>query len=62
MGKKKTVAAHLERVSPLLNKIIKSRVDLTCATCIEGQELAPAAVCSSLVSLSAKAGLVGLRR
>jgi hypothetical protein len=34
MGKKKTVAAHLERVSPLLNKVRKGRVDLAWATCI----------------------------
>jgi putative SOS response-associated peptidase YedK len=38
MGKKKTITAHLERVSRLLNKIRKGGVNLACATCIEDQE------------------------
>jgi hypothetical protein len=41
MGKKKTVAAHLERVSPLLNKVRKGRLDLGWATSIHEQEAHP---------------------
>ena len=41
IGKKKTVAAHVERVSPLLNKVRKGRLDLAWATCIHEQEAYP---------------------
>src|ERR1700730_3049700 len=41
MGKKKTVAAHLERVSSLLNKVRKGRLDLAWATCIHEQQAYP---------------------
>ena len=48
MGKKKTVAAHLERVSSLLNKVRKGRLDLACDTCIEDQEPYPMGMRRSL--------------
>ena len=41
MGKKKTIGAHQERGSPLLNKIRKGRIDLALATCIQEQQADP---------------------
>src|SRR5262249_60787985 len=41
MGKKKTVAAHVARVSPLLNKVRKRRLDLVRGTCIHEPEVDP---------------------
>src|SRR5262249_8791218 len=41
MGMKKTVAAHQESVSPLLNKIRKGGLDLAWATCIQKQQAHP---------------------
>ena len=41
VGMRKTVSAHQERVSPLLNKIRKGRLDLAWATCIHGQQVHP---------------------
>src|SRR5262249_47208713 len=41
VGMKKTVAAHQEGVSALLNKICKGRVDLACATCIHERQAYP---------------------
>ena len=41
MSKEKAVAAHLERVSPLLNKFCKGRLDLAWATCIHDPQAHP---------------------
>src|SRR5262249_32764898 len=38
LSKKKTVAAHLQRLSLLLNEVRKGGVNLAWATCIKGQE------------------------
>src|SRR5262249_57604056 len=48
MGKKKTVAADLERVNPLLNKICKGRLDLARGACIHRQEAHPLNPCPHL--------------
>src|SRR5262249_58145377 len=48
MGKKKTVAADLERVNPLLNKICKGRLDLARGACIHRQEAYPLSACRNL--------------
>jgi hypothetical protein len=41
ISKKKTVAAHLERVGALLYKLRKGCLDLALATCIHGHEAHP---------------------
>src|SRR5947208_14640651 len=41
VGKKKPIGAHQERVSPLLNKVRKGRLDLAWATCIHEQQANP---------------------
>ncbi len=48
MVNEKTVAAHQERVSPLLNKILKPRLDLDWATCIHEQQPYPKSTRCSL--------------
>src|SRR5215471_17779603 len=41
MGKKKTIGAHVERVSLLLNQLGKGRLDLAWPTCIYEEEAHP---------------------